>query len=124
MTRIICIIAFLASSLYRTNDVIITSVQRRTGQIMAKETVFTMKLESELRAAFMAEAAGEDRPASQIMRELMRGYIEERRKAREYEDFLRGKIEAARLSVHAGIGRTNAEVEAAFSARRKAIGEA
>ena len=39
---------------------------------MSKEAVFTMKLEPELRAEFMAEAAGEDRPASQVMRELMR----------------------------------------------------
>ena len=31
---------------------------------MPKEAVFTMKLEPELRAAFVAEAAGEDRPAS------------------------------------------------------------
>ena len=39
---------------------------------MAKEAVFTMKLEPELRDAFMAEAAELDRPASQIVRELMR----------------------------------------------------
>ena len=43
---------------------------------MSKEAVFTMKLEPELRADFMAEVAGEDRPASQVMRELMRSYIE------------------------------------------------
>ena len=49
---------------------------------MSKEAVFTMKLEPELRADFMAEVAGEDRPASQVMRELMRGYIEQRRQAR------------------------------------------
>jgi hypothetical protein len=30
---------------------------------MPKEVVFTMKLEPDLRAEFMAEAAGEDRPA-------------------------------------------------------------
>jgi hypothetical protein len=47
---------------------------------MSKEAVFTMKLEPELRADFMAEVAGEDRPASQVMRELMRGYIEQRRR--------------------------------------------
>ena len=53
---------------------------------MSKEAVFTMKLEPELRAEFMAEAASEDRPASQIMRELMRGYIAQRRQAREYDN--------------------------------------
>lgn len=93
---------------------------------MPKEAVFTMKLEAELRDTFMAEAAGEDRPASQIMRELMRGYIEERRQAREYDDYLRRKVEAGRASMHAGRGRPDDKVEAAFAARRKraAAGEA
>ena len=39
---------------------------------MSKQAVFTMKLEPELRENFMAEAAGEDRPASQVMDDLMR----------------------------------------------------
>jgi len=86
---------------------------------MPKEAVFTMKLEPELRDQFIAEAAAEDRPASQIMRELMRGYIEQRREAREYDDYLRRKVEVARRSMRAGRGRSNDEVEAAFAARRK-----
>ena len=85
---------------------------------MPKEAVFTMKLEPELRAEFMAEVAGEDRPASQVMRELMRGYIEQRRQAREHDAYLRSKVEAGRASVRAGRGRSNDEVEAAFAARR------
>lgn len=86
---------------------------------MSKEAVFTMKLEPELRADFMAEAAGEDRPASQVMRELMRGYIEQRRQAREYDEYLQRKVEAGRASMRAGLGRSNDEVEAAFAARRR-----
>jgi hypothetical protein len=62
----------------------------------------------------MAEAAGEDRPASQIMRELMRGYIEQRRQAREYDVYLRRKVEAGR-------GRSNDEVEAEFATRRTKV---
>ena len=85
---------------------------------MSKEAVFTMKLEPELRADFMAEVAVEDRPASQVMRELMRGYIEQRRQAREYDEYLRRKVEAGRASMRAGRGRSNDEVEAAFAARR------
>jgi hypothetical protein len=73
---------------------------------MSKEAVFTMKLERELRADFMAEAAGEDRPASQIMRELMRGYIAQRRKIREHDDYLRHKAEVDRTSVQAGLGQS------------------
>lgn len=86
---------------------------------MPKEAVFTMKLEPELRADFMAEVAGEDRPASQVMRELMRGYIEQRRQVREHDEYLRRKVEAGRASMRAGRGRPNDEVEAAFAARRK-----
>lgn len=85
---------------------------------MSKEAVFTMKLEPELRADFMAEAAGEDRPASQVMRELMRAYIDQRRQAREYESYLRGKVEAGRASMRAGRGRSNKDVEAEFEAKR------
>lgn len=88
---------------------------------MSKEAVFTMKLEPELRAEFMAEAAGEDRPASQVMRELMRGYIEQRRQAREYDDYLRRKVEAGRASMRDGRGRSNDEVEAEFAARRNKV---
>lgn len=85
---------------------------------MSTKTVFTMKLEPELRDTFMAEAAAEDRPAAQVMRELMRGYIAQRRQAREYDDYLRRKVETARSSMRAGQGRSNDEVEAAFAARR------
>jgi predicted transcriptional regulator len=88
---------------------------------MSKEAVFTMKLEPELRADFMAEAASEDRPASQIMRELMRDYVERRRQAREYDDYLRRKVEAGRVSMRAGRGRSNDDVEAAFSAKRNQV---
>jgi hypothetical protein len=85
---------------------------------MPKEAVFTMKLEPELRAAFIAEAEAAHRPASQILRELMREFIQRQRDARDYDAFLRQKVEAARVSMHAGQGRTNDEVEAEFAARR------
>lgn len=88
---------------------------------MAKEAVFTMKLEPELRDAFMAEAAKDDRPASQVLRELMRTYIDQRQQEREYNEFLRQKVEIARVSMRAGRGRSNDEVEATFAAKRKQI---
>ena len=86
---------------------------------MPKEAVFAMKLEPELRAEFIAEAAGEDRPASQIMHELMCDYIAHRRQAREYDEYLHSKVGAARASMRAELGRSNDEVEAAFAAKRK-----
>ena len=85
---------------------------------MLKESVFTMKLEPELRADFVAEAEAEHRPASQVMRDLMREYVQRQRKAREYDEFLRRKVEASRVSMQAGHGRPNEEIEAEFSKRR------
>lgn len=85
---------------------------------MSEEAVFTMKLEPELHAEFMAEAAAAHRPASQVLRELMREFVQRQREAREYEAFLHGKVEAARVSMRADRGRSNDEVEAIFAAKR------
>ncbi|RWB36703.1 MAG: antitoxin of toxin-antitoxin stability system [Mesorhizobium sp.] len=66
----------------------------------------------------MAETEADHRPASQVVRELMRDYIERRREEREYDEFLRRKVEVAGASMRAGRGRTNDEIEADFAARR------
>ncbi|MFI8394598.1 antitoxin of toxin-antitoxin stability system [Pseudomonas sp. NPDC078863] len=86
---------------------------------MSKLAVFTMKLEPELREEFMAEAEAAHRPASQIMRDMMRQYVQTQREAREYEAFLQRKVEIARESVRAGDGLNTEDVEAAFAAKRR-----
>ena len=88
---------------------------------MPKQAVFTMKLEPELRDQFMAEAAATHRPASQLMRELMRAFVRRQQEAREYDEFLHRKIELARSSMRAGQGLSNDEVEADFAARRAQV---
>jgi len=88
---------------------------------MAKEAVFTMKLEPELREAFMAAAEHTDRPASQIVREFMRDFVQESTRQLEYDDYYRRKIEKARRSIDAGVGRSDEEVRADFAARVKAL---
>lgn len=85
---------------------------------MSKEAVFTMKLEPELRADFMAETEAAHRPASQVLRELMREFVQRQREAREYDEFLRHKVDVARSSMRADLGQSNDEVEAEFAARR------
>lgn len=87
---------------------------------MAKEAVFTMKLEPELRDEFMAEAQAAHRPASQIMRELMREYVQRQHQTREYEEFLEGKVHDARASLHGGEGLDHSDIEAEFGRRRAA----
>ena len=88
---------------------------------MSKEAVFTMTLEPELRDEFMAEAEAAHRPASQVLRELMREFVQRQRAAREYDEFLRRKVEAGRASKRVGRGRANEKVEATFAAKRNQV---
>ncbi|CAI8835197.1 Antitoxin of toxin-antitoxin stability system [Pseudomonas sp. IT-P44] len=88
---------------------------------MSKQAVFTMKLEPELREQFMAEAEASHRPASQIVREMMRQFVQTQRESREYEAFLQRKVDNARISMRAGDGLTNEEVETQFAARRAQV---
>lgn len=89
--------------------------------MVSKQAVFTMKLEPELREEFMSEAEAAHRPASQVMRELMREFIQRQRETREYEAFLKQKVEASRVSMRSAKGLSNDEVEAGFAARRAQV---
>ncbi len=60
---------------------------------MAKEAVFTLKLEPELRDQFMAEAEATHRPASQILREFMRDFVRRQREARDHDAWFRAEVE-------------------------------
>ncbi len=84
---------------------------------MPKPAVFTMKLEPDLRADFMAAALASHRPASQVVRELMREFVQRQ----EHGEFLQRKVDAARASVDQGQGRSNEDVETDFAARRARI---
>ena len=90
---------------------------------MPKESVFTMKLEPELRDEFMAEAEAAHRPASQVVRELMREFVQRQRQARDYDEFLQRKVDVARTSAHTGRGRSNDDVEAGFATRRAKVAD-
>ena len=85
-----------------------------------KAAVFTMKLESDLRDEFMAEAEASHRPASQLVREFMRSFVQQQRAQREHDAFVQRKVEIARASMDDGLGRPNEEIEASFAARRAA----
>jgi predicted transcriptional regulator len=76
---------------------------------MAKEAVFTMKLEPELRDAFMQAAKHADRPASQIVREFMRDFVQQ---DREYVAWLQKKVDRARADFAAGRVHSHQEVTA------------
>ncbi len=90
---------------------------------MGTKAVFTMKLEPDLRDQFMAAAADADRPASQVVREMMRDYIENRRHERAYSDYLHQKVATARASIKAGRVRSQEAVETDFAAKRAKLRE-
>ncbi|MPW23694.1 antitoxin of toxin-antitoxin stability system [Paraburkholderia sp. CNPSo 3157] len=60
---------------------------------MGKDVVFTVKLEPDLRDEFLAEAEATHRPASQLVREFMREFIERQRSAREHDAWFRAQVE-------------------------------
>jgi predicted transcriptional regulator len=60
---------------------------------MTKQAVFTLKLEAELRDAFMAEAEASHRPASQLVREFMRDFVERQQAARDHDAWFRAKVQ-------------------------------
>lgn len=91
---------------------------------MPKAAVFTMKLEPHLRDAFMAAAEAAHRPASQVVRELMREFVQRQEDAEAYSAFVARKVELARESVQRGEGSDNEAVEAEFAARRSRISDA
>ena len=85
---------------------------------MPKEAIFTMKLESDLREAFMAAAEASHRPASQIVREMMREFVQRQHEAREYETYLHDKVTEARVRLAAGNFSSASDVEARAADRR------
>jgi predicted transcriptional regulator len=88
---------------------------------MTKATVFTLKLEAELRDAFMAATEAEHRPASQVVRDLMREYVRSRQQRQAYEAFVQEKVDIARAQIAEGRHTSNEEVAAEFAARRDAV---
>ena len=88
---------------------------------MAKETDFTVKIDSDLQEEFIQEADAAQYPVDRVVRELMQAYVAERQDARAYREFLTRKVERARISKRAGAGRSNEEVEAEFAAWRNQV---
>ena len=48
----------------------------------SRETTLNFRIDAALKEEFMAQMEAEDRPAAEILRALMRGYVEEARQRR------------------------------------------
>jgi len=90
---------------------------------MAKESVFSLKLEPDLRADFMAEAEAADRPASQVVREFMRDYVRQQRAARAHDAWFRAEVEQGLAELEGPNTElvANEQVEAEWRERRAAM---
>jgi len=93
---------------------------------MPKEAVFTVKLEADLRDAFMAEAEATHRPASQLVREFMREFVQCQRAARKHDRWFRARVKEALDDARPGIphdvvmDETRAIIERIATAKSKA----
>lgn len=68
-----------------------------------KEAVLNLRLDANLKADFAAEAEAEERPVAEVLRGLMRGYVDESRRRRF-------RAEARRQSQMLAQSRDEAEV--------------
>lgn len=75
-----------------------------------------IKVDDELKMAFATAAKADDRTTSQLIREYMREFVNQK----QHEDFLHKKVIAGRKSFEQGQFHSNDEVEAIFKKRRAA----
>lgn len=62
---------------------------------MSKQAVFTMKLEQELRDEFMIEARSTHRPASQLVRDFMREFVQHQHQLRDHDTWFKQQVQAS-----------------------------
>jgi hypothetical protein len=69
----------------------------------SKESTLNLRIDAALKQEFVAEVEAEDRPAAEVLRALMRGYVEEARRRRYV-------AEARRQSLLIAVSEDEAEV--------------
>ena len=87
---------------------------------MAKDAAFTVELEPALRDALIAEAEAADLPPSEIVRDLIDGFVRQRREARAHDAWFRAEVEQALREADDPTVRRipNGEAEASWERKR------
>lgn len=85
------------------------------------ESNFTVRVDDQLKEAFVEAARQHDRTGAQLVRDFMRDYVQKAREATAYENWFRSRVEAGRADIRAGRLSGNEDVERRFAARRMAI---
>ncbi len=88
---------------------------------MAKTVLFNVKVDDDLKNAFIAAAEADDRNASQVVRDFMRTYIAEREVTPEYKEFMQAKVDRARGEIRQGLGISNEEMKSEFAKLRSSF---
>ena len=88
---------------------------------MTDPSQIVVDLDPELKDAFLDAAKAANRAPAAIVQEFIADYVRGHEPPPDYVEFLKRKVAKARDSVKAGRGRPNAEVEARFAKKRKAI---
>ncbi|MGN6365857.1 type II toxin-antitoxin system RelB family antitoxin [Asticcacaulis taihuensis] len=81
------------------------------------ETTFTLRVEADLKAAFVAAAKVQDRTAAQLLRDYMRDYVKRHQAETDYDAWFRRQVQEALDDPRPGI--PHEEIEAEFAALRE-----
>jgi predicted transcriptional regulator len=84
------------------------------------ESNVIFRVDEDLKSAFAEAAKAQDRTSSQVLRELMREYVQKQAEPSDYDAWLALKVEAARKASAEGRVVASEEVEAYFAERRAA----
>ncbi|PZX23439.1 conserved hypothetical protein [Cupriavidus phytorum] len=88
--------------------------------LVSEETKFTFTLDARLHDAFIAEATAQGLTPSEALQDLVRDFLDHSARKRDYEVFLRNKVEASRASLREAGGIPAEQIEAEFAAWRAA----
>lgn len=82
------------------------------------EATFTFRVDEALKNEFATAAKARDRTGAQLLRDFMRGFVQQQQEAAEHEAWFRRQVQVGLNSADAGRLVPAAEVEANFATRR------
>jgi hypothetical protein len=86
---------------------------------MTDVTTFTFQVEEDLKKAFSKATGTQHKSDAEVLRDFMRGYIDQQKDAADYDAWFRGKVQSAIDAANAGEVISSDEIEAEFSALRE-----
>jgi predicted transcriptional regulator len=84
------------------------------------EATFTFRVDQALKDEFATAAKARDRTGAQLLRDFMRGFVQQQQEAAEHDAWFRRQLQTGLDSANGGRLVPAAKVEAKFAARRAA----